>query len=241
MVKFGKFFKKFLLAATVLTLSLTQFAAAGSAASTTEKLTVTKYVSYLKEEAKKDEDAQKVLNKFQNLDEEEQQKFVEFLDSPEYLSALTIDEDTTTTIKDVPVRVKKTDSVSKLASGSTTKSGKFTLSVFGIDTTWLSVTVLFSYNSYGDATKVSDAYGTYKNYNPALIMSAQGAASKDIVNDLAYGHQIFETRLSSSLGFVVDTWHVYVLGHRDDDASWKKLESTHMNFDDEGEGMWTKL
>lgn len=213
-----------------------------SSAASEDLMTVEEYISYLKDKTLEDPKAQETLNQFLTLTKEDQVKFVEFLFSDEFYESIAYSTKANGTVKKVvngiPVETKSDLATIITGEGNKTVTGSYILSVFGVQTTTLSVSVQFNYDtSTGDATRVLDQFGSLSNFNPALVWSHVGDAAGRIEdNRWAWARQSFESRINLANGTQVDTWHVYVLGH--DWDNWKKLESTHPNFDGVGEATW---
>jgi len=225
-----------------LCLMVTMVTSVSAAASepVTDSITIEGYQQWLSEKVTSDPGALEVLNKFNELSTDDQQKFVEALYSPEILQAYNMEEGSFT----VNGLQSHTTRVSTETINATEFTRTFTASfgseVMGIPLTKFTLAVEYSYNfSTSNATKVIDATGGHSNYNPGVIISESGSASKDLVSGYAHAKQIYSSKLVIAGGVVSYTEVLYAKANGQ--YGYGKFESTRPNIADIGSGSWTLL
>ncbi len=105
----------------------------------------------------------------------------------------------TVMIEGVPVETK----VKFLSDLPNTLNAQWDSTVMGISITTFYLTLTYRFDlTNGRATKVVDANGAHRNYNPGVIISENGAASKETSGSEAYARQNWTAKMVPAGGFI---------------------------------------
>lgn len=230
-------FKKVTLWSLVVCIILATFSTVASAApSQSNSLTVSGYVEYLTEKQKTDPGATEVLEKFKKLSAHDQERFVKVLQSPEIGKTLEL-KNQTVMIEGVPVETKKTTFVTDLPN---TLSAQWDSTIWGISITSFYITLTYRFDlTTKNVTKVVDASGAHRNYNPGVIISENGAASKEISGTEAYSRQNWTAKLTAAGGFIEYTMIAYLKG--DGRVGYAKFEGNTPALNNLYRGTWQQI
>ncbi|NEN86139.1 hypothetical protein [Paenibacillus elgii] len=230
-------FKKVTLWSLVVCIFLAMFSTVASAApSQNNSLTVSGYVEYLTEKQKTDPGATEVLEKFKALSSYDQEKFLKVLQSSEIGKVLEL-KNQTVMIEGVPVETKAT-LVSDLPN---TLNAQWESTVLGVSITtfYLTLTYRFDLANGGRVTKVVDANGAHRNYNPGVIISESGSASKETSGSEAYARQNWTAKMVPAGGFVEYALIGYLKG--DGNAGYAKFEGNTPALNNINKGIWQQI
>lgn len=246
---------KLIMVALVLVLTVSVVTTSGASAATNGKVSNIKgFQNYLKEKANSDPKALDALKKFNSLSKTKQKAFVDFLNSPKYMKALSkaLTMPNGKTIKvtridnvAVPVTLQSSSSSKEIASklnstenlslavlpqSSTTyqMTGTYTLQAFGVTTS--SYSTILTYDTNGSrAIAIDDVNYTYHNINPAIWTDPQGHFNGYISGDYAYASGNWEIHSTGSLGFISDSLEVQVKS-ANYYYTYKKLDSSRSGW-----------
>lgn len=162
------------------------------------------------------------LNQFNSLEPSKQETFLQFITSIDYAEALegitTGEKETTYNFygEEVPVTVVDESlngtqggepSTNALAAANTAASASksFTFSVFGVDTTTITLTVSWEHNGSVAVKPLQVSYA-HVNRNPAFILSETSNNNPGYISEgYFHGSGTWTMRATGSLGFVSDT------------------------------------
>ncbi|MFC9775609.1 hypothetical protein [Paenibacillus chitinolyticus] len=197
------------------------------------QLSIQSYREYLIKRSKNEPQALDILNKFDSLEEVKQQDFINVLQSPELAKNLK-PENRIYMINGVPVE----NIISPSFVFSKIRTAQWGQRIYGIDTTMFYLTVDFEYGgSNASVTNFRDATGSHVNWNPGLILSENGVATKQITGDgYAQSHQTWTARYTAAGGFASTTEHVYVKANGY--YGYTKFETTRSVGPAPGMGGW---
>ncbi|MFS0783512.1 hypothetical protein [Bacillus sp. 1P06AnD] len=237
--------KKFFwfIAALVLALSCfgSSFAQAESVSKTdTDKglkaiESVENYISYLKNESSTDSNAIAVLDDFNNLSKDQQEKYLFALQPENYIKIMdavsSSNNEKTVNLDgvDIKAQLKVESTLSDITPYATYKNSHSTYSLYvlGVKTTTLSSYVTFAYSGT-TATEVTDNYGSLSNFNPAVIFT-ELVGKGYLEGSWAIGRASWKAYASGSLGFINDTVHLFIKANGGS-TKYYKVESTRSDW-----------
>lgn len=199
-----------------------------NASTDNQVLNTSTYKSYLEGLIQQgDENAKDSLEKFNKLDEAKQLAFVEFLTSPKYIEAFQSltkgesEKNYNINGVDVPVKIEQTNSnllqntyntFASAASTQTSASHSETLSILGINTTTLTLTVNWEHNGSVATRPLAVSYAHINN-NPALIVLEQSNNNPGYVSGgYYYGSGRWTIRSTGTLGALGGTLGINIKG-----------------------------
>ncbi|MVP00459.1 hypothetical protein [Paenibacillus lutrae] len=228
--------KKIISVVLVVSLFLSMTVVASASSSSIEHgqiITIDSYKDFLKQKGKNDPLALDILKKFEALGKEKQKDFINVLNNPELSQSLK-PENKKYSINGVSVEnyVQPNLVLSKI------RTVQWGQRILGIDTTMFYLTVDFEYAGKNASVSVfRDAYGSHKNYNPGIIISENGAPTKNITTDgYAYAHQSWTAKYLAAGGFASTTEHIYVKANGY--YGYTKFETTRSSGPSPGMGAW---
>ncbi|KZS45684.1 hypothetical protein AWU65_07045 [Paenibacillus glucanolyticus] len=212
------------------------------------KITPESYISYLSDKINAgEEDVQTTLQQFKALTTEEQNAFLEFLQSDDY-SQILLNETESTEINwdetnlEVPVKLSLEEKTTSSPGNSTfaatsamvTKSRG--ISVFGIETTTLTVELYYTHNGT-KATSANDVVMGHKNNNPAFWVTPQSSEKYLDGTGYAIGRATWTVASTGTVGGLSSTYHIWVKDSNGKHGYWKYSWNHHNG----GSNNWTKI
>ncbi|QLG42011.1 MULTISPECIES: hypothetical protein [unclassified Paenibacillus] len=182
------------------------------------------YVDYLTELINNgDVGASESLNQFNGLEPSKQETFLRFITSIDYAEAIediaTGEKETTYNYngEEVPVTVvdesssngtqggKSSTNALAAANTAASASKSFTFSVFGVDTTTITLTVSWEHNGSVAVRPLQVSYA-HVNRNPAFILSETSNNNPGYISEgYFHGSGTWTMRATGAIGFVSDT------------------------------------
>ncbi|MCP3776393.1 hypothetical protein NLX71_24355 [Paenibacillus sp. MZ04-78.2] len=121
-----------------------------------------------------------------------------------------------------------------------TLSAQWDSTVFGVSITSFYLTLNYRYDiTNGRVTKVVDANGAHRNYNPGVLISENGGAAKEISGTDAYTRQNWTAKMLISAGFIEYTIIGYLKG--DGKSGHAKLEGNTPALNNINNGVWQQI
>ncbi|GMX66773.1 hypothetical protein Elgi_60450 [Paenibacillus elgii] len=112
--------------------------------------------------------------------------------------------------------------------------------VFGISITSFYLTLTFRYDiTDGRVTKVVDANGAHRNYDPGVIISESGSASKEPSGYDAYSRQNWTAKITAAGEFVEYALIGYLKG--DGRYGYAKFEGNTPALNNINKGVWQQI
>ncbi|UNK20459.1 hypothetical protein MNQ98_10780 [Paenibacillus sp. N3/727] len=198
-----------------------------SYADSKESLTPESYIEYLQALINTgDNGARETLEQFNNLEESQQEAFVTFLSTANYeelFKDIGSGEESTENYNvngiEVPVSIENenggtsVDGLNTLAAAAgiaASASHSTKLSVFGIETTTLTLTVVWEHDN-SVAVKPLSVTHAHVNRNPVLIISEQANNNPGyITGGYYYGSGTWKSTATGGLGFITDTFGISI-------------------------------
>lgn len=214
-------------------------------ADSNENLTPVSYIEYLEAQINSgDTGARETLEQFNNLNESQKEAFVTFLATANYeelFKDIGSGQDSTETHNvngvEVPVNIEtenggtSMDDVNTLAETGIAASASHStkLNVFGIETTTLTLTVVWEHNN-SVAVKPLSVTHAHVNRNPVLIISEQSNNNPGYITGGYYhGTGTWKSTATGGAGFITDTFGISIKASTPNHRYYS-TSSTHNNI-----------